>query len=282
MSRFIALFVLASMGLGAQALPLPKGPRSQVVIPPTFTTQYNFEGIIALDDCSASLVQLENAHDTDTALVFTNGHCLEFGFPSAGTFVSHKPSHRDFDLMDASGQVVASLRASEVVYSTMTKTDMTIYKVAGETYASILQKYHIHPLVLSSKHPEIGQNIEIISGYWNRGYACSIESFAYSLHEGDYTWEDSVRYSRPGCEVIGGTSGSPMLAAGTRTMIGINNTGNENGLRCTDNNPCEVDKDGNVSFQKGWNYAEETYWVYSCVNANNEIDLTVPGCQLPH
>jgi len=282
MSRLTAIVLFASFGLGAQALPLPKGPRSFVQIPHSFTTNYNFEGIIALDDCSGSLVQLENAKDTDTALVFTNGHCVESGFPDPGTFISHQSSRRGLDLMNASGDVVASLRASEIVYSTMTKTDVTIYKVRGETYASILQKYGIHPLVLSSKHPEAGQKIEIISGYWNRGYACSIQSFAFHLKEGVFTWDDSIHYSDPGCEVIGGTSGSPVLAAGTRTMIAINNTGNESGQRCTDNNPCEVDKDGNVSFQKGWNYAEETYQVYTCVNSQNEIDLTIPGCELLH
>lgn len=253
-----------------------------VTIPPSFTANYNFEGIVALDNCSGSLVRFENSKDTDTAMVFTNGHCLETGMPEYQTFVSHQRSSRQLGLMNASGQVIADLTASEIVYSTMTKTDVTIYKVRGETYASIAQKYNIHPLTLSSQHPAIGQNIEIISGYWQRGYACSVDSFIYNLKEDAYTWEDSIRYTEPGCEVIGGTSGSPVLAAGTRTMIGINNTGNENGGRCTENNPCEIDKDGNVTFQQGNNYAEETYQIYSCLNANNEIDLTITGCQLFH
>jgi len=280
--KSIAILLLASLGLSAHALPLPKGPRAFVAIPPTFTADYNFEGIIALDDCSGSLVRLENAKDTDTALVFTNGHCLETGMPDPGTAVVHESSSRRLGLMDVSGNVVATLRASEIVYSSMTKTDVTIYKVRGETYASIAQKYNIHPLTLVSQHPAVGQRIEIISGYWHRGYSCSVDAFIFNLREGVYTWDDSLRYSEPGCEVIGGTSGSPVIAAGTRNMIAINNTGNEDGGRCTDNNPCEVDKSGNITFQRGNNYAEETYQIYSCVNANNEIDVTMAGCQLFH
>jgi hypothetical protein len=47
------------------------------------------------------------------------------------------------------------------------------------------------------------------------------------------------------------------------------------------NNPCEVDKDGNVTYQKGIGYAQQTYWIYSCRNAAGKIDLTTPGCLLP-
>src|SRR4051812_33350276 len=111
MSRIIVLALFASIGISASALPLPKGPRALVVIPPTFTANYNFEGIIGLNNCSGSLVQLEGAKDTDTALVFTNGHCLESGFPAPGTFVSHKSSSRRFQLMDAGSNVVTTLRA---------------------------------------------------------------------------------------------------------------------------------------------------------------------------
>jgi V8-like Glu-specific endopeptidase len=122
--------------------------------------------------------------------------------------------------------------------------------------------------------------MEVISGYWMRGYSCNIETFVPKLEEDGWVCEDSIRYSRPGCETIGGTSGSPVIRAGTRTVIGVNNTGNEDGEKCTMNNPCEIDKDGKIVFQKGYSYGQQTYWVYSCLNQYNEIDLKVPGCQL--
>jgi hypothetical protein len=80
--------------------------------------------------------------------------------------------------------------------------------------------------------------------------------------------------------VIGGTSGSPIIARGTRTVIGINNTGNEDGLRCEENNPCEIDEKGNVFYQRGQNYGQQTYWIYSCLTPNFDIDLNKPGCLL--
>jgi len=72
-----------------------------------------------------------------------------------------------------------------------------------------------------------------------------------------------------------------VIKAGTRTVIGVNNTINEDGETCTMNNPCEVDQNGNRSAHRGYGYGQETYWVYSCLNQYNEIDLSVAGCLLP-
>jgi hypothetical protein len=93
-------------------------------------------------------------------------------------------------------------------------------------------------------------------------------------------WKDSIRYTSE-CQTIGGTSGSPIVETATGKVIGINNTGNEDGARCTLNNPCEVAPDGTVTVRQGTNYGEETYLFYGCLVAGSEIDLAKPGCALP-
>ena len=108
-----------------------------------------------------------------------------------------------------------------------------------------------------------------------------VENFIFQLKEDRWMWTDSLRYSRPGCETIGGTSGSPIIRAGTKTVIGVNNTGNEDGQRCAMNNPCEITEAGDVTFNIGYSYGQQTFWVYSCVTATNDIDLTKDGCLLP-
>jgi V8-like Glu-specific endopeptidase len=266
----------------AYAFPLPKHQLVERDFQNNiFATTYDFEGIVGLSNCSGSLVQLENSKDSDHAMVFTNGHCLELGFPEPGEVVTHKPSKRSMNLLTSQAQVAGKVTAEEIVFSTMTRTDLTIYRLK-ETYAEIKQKFNIRPLILAANHPESGSAIEVISGYWRKGYSCAIEAFIPQLKEGDWTFTDSMRYSRPGCETIGGTSGSPIVLAGSRNMIGINNTGNEDGENCTMNNPCEIDANGKVTAVLGYSYGQETFWVYSCLNQNNEIDLQVKGCKLPH
>lgn len=281
MSKF--LLSLLALGLtasfSAQALPLPKANMSFRSLPANFTRDFNFEGIVALSNCSGSLIRLENSRDTDNALILTNGHCLETGMPKPGQYVYGKPSSRTFKLYNSEDRVVARLNATQIVYSTMTKTDMTIYKLQ-ETYQEIKSKYHVNALLLSSQHPSVSDPIEVISGYWNRGYSCAIEAFVTQLKEGGWVMEDSIRYTRPGCVVIGGTSGSPVIHRDNRTVLGVNNTGSESGQKCTMNNPCEVDASGAITAHKDYSYGQQTYLVYTCLNQSNELDLSVPGCKL--
>ncbi len=277
----LALGILLSLsfGVSAHALPVPRGPDAHRSMP--LNASYHFNGIVALSNCSGSIIRFEKSKVTDQAMVLTNGHCFEKGMPPAGTFAYHIPSQRTFGVFDDQAKGIGTLHATEAIYSTMTGTDITIYKLQ-ETYELIQKTWNVNPLLLSSKHPVPATPIEIISGYWRRGYSCKVDGFANLLKEANWTMQDSIRYSRPGCEIIGGTSGSPVIEAGTRTVIGINNTINESGQKCTMNNPCEVDKAGNITAAKGLGYAQETYQIYSCLNAANEFDLKTPGCALFH
>ena len=93
--------------------------------------------------------------------------------------------------------------------------------------------------------------------------------------------KESLRYSPKGCEVIGGTSGSPILAKGQRVVVGINNTGNESGQSCTQNNPCEVSPQGEKKILAGRGYGQQTYWFYGCLDSQFQLDLNQESCLLP-
>lgn len=188
-------------------------------------------------------------------------------------------STRSFTLLNSAGTGVATLRASKVAYSTMTDTDITIYQLT-RTYAQIKSSYGISALTLSDTHPTAGTAIKVVSGYWKRTYSCNIDGFVYRLEEGDWTWKDSVRYTSA-CNTIGGTSGSPVIDNATGKVVAVNNTGNEDGETCTENNPCEVDASGNVTIHQGINYAEETYQIVPCFGTGNKLDLSATGCALP-
>ncbi|MGE0527538.1 MAG: serine protease [Bdellovibrionales bacterium] len=274
----IAVLSLSCISFTAGAFPLPSPQTVPLKLPMHFSTDFDFEGIISLSNCSGSLIQLESGRDSDPALVLTNGHCIG-SFPEPGEYFYRESSSRTMVVLDSAGDRAGRLNATELIYATMTGTDMALYRMR-ETYAEIKARFGVRPFVLASREPEINQPIEVVSGYWRRGYRCSVEAVVYKLREGGYEMDGSLRYTRPGCEVIGGTSGSPVIAQGTRTVIAVNNTGNESGGRCHMNNPCEVDRDGNVKYEQGLSYAQQTYRVYSCLNRDNELDLSAPGCLL--
>ncbi|MGP4045049.1 S1 family peptidase [Streptomyces sp. 2A115] len=245
-------------------------PRAQAV---------DFAGTVSLSNCSGSVVRMPGSEDNDPALVMSNGHCLESGFPAAGEVIVDQPSTRTFGLLNSAGTRVATLRASKIAYATMTDTDVSLYQLTT-TYAQIKSSYGINALTLNDAHPTAGTAITVVSGYWKRTYSCSVDGFAYRLREGQWTWKDSVRYTSA-CNTIGGTSGSPVIDNATGKVVAVNNTGNEDGGRCTDNNPCEVDANGAVTVRQGINYGQQTYQIIPCVGLDNKIDLGRSGCTLP-
>ncbi|HEX4226816.1 MAG TPA: serine protease [Pseudonocardiaceae bacterium] len=246
---------------------------------PTPHATVNFTGIVALDDCSGSLVRTPNSAATDPALVLTNGHCIETGFLKPGQVIVNQASTRQFDLLDPSGNDLATLQANDVLYSTMTDTDITLYRL-NTTYQAIQQKYGATPLTLATKADPVNAAIKVVSGYWQKIYSCNINGYAYEVQENGWTWQNSIRYTKS-CNVIGGTSGSPVIDPTSDQIVGINNTINEDGQRCTLDNPCEIDQNGNVTIHKGIGYAEETYLLDTCLDTGNVLDLNRADCTLP-
>ncbi|MET7829981.1 serine protease [Streptomyces sp. NBC_01281] len=284
-----ALFALVIAGAGAApavAAPAPESaPAHSSASAVTADTRapalkaVSLAGTVALSNCSGSVVRFPNSADTDPALVLSNGHCLETGFPEPGEVIVGQSSSRTFGLLNSAGTKVATLRASKVAYSTMTDTDITIYQLTS-TYATIRNSYGISALTVQNTHPTAGTAITVASGYWKKLYNCNVDGFVYRLKEGDWTWKDSVRYTSA-CNTIGGTSGSPVVDQATGKVVAVNNTGNEDGQRCTVNNPCEVDASGNVTVRQGINYAEETYQIPACFTTGNKLNLAASGCVLP-
>jgi hypothetical protein len=213
------------------------------------------------------------------ALVLTNGHCYEGGFLSPGQVLANKSSTRSITLLRPDSSRAGTVRASRILYGTMTKTDMIVYEV-NETYASIKSRLNVSPLTLAKQAPATGTGMAVVSGYWKRIYTCSVQGTIPELREGTWTWKSSIKYKQPGCETIGGTSGSPVVNTTTGEVIGVNNTGNENGERCTVNNPCEVDAAGNITVERGAAYGQQTWWLYTCLTATRTLDLKKAGCEL--
>ncbi|MFI1151586.1 serine protease [Streptomyces sp. NPDC020817] len=268
--------VLSLLLIGAAAAPAVASTSRDKAAP---AVTVNYAGTVALSNCSGSVVRAPGSQPDDPALVLSNGHCIESGFPGPGEVVKDQSSSRSFSLLNASGSRVATLRASKIAYATMTDTDISIYQLT-KTYAQIQSQYGIAALTLNDARPVQGTAIKVVSGYWKRIYSCNVDGFAYRLKEGEWTWKDSVRYTST-CNTIGGTSGSPVIDTTTGKVVAVNNTGNEDGQRCTENNPCEVDETGKVTVRQGINYAQETYIIVPCIGAGNKIDLTRAGCTLP-
>lgn len=288
MKQIMRLMVSLGVVFGAMqahAFPLtstrPWKPSYEVDL---FADAFSVNGIIALSNCSGSFVRFKGASDDSAGLILTNGHCVGGGIFGGmlepNEIYYHKAKSFTVNLLNPAGSNIASLKADQIIYATMTDTDMALLRLT-KTYRQIREQTGVEALTVSDVHPAEGTSIEVPSGYWKRTYRCEIEAFVHRLQEADWMFTDSIRYSGQGCEVIGGTSGSPIVSTVSHEVIGINNTGNESGKNCTLNNPCEIDRNGTKKVIKGRGYGQQTYWVYSCLNTDKEFDLAVNGCVLP-
>lgn len=256
-----ALFLGFATASSAFALPKRGVPIARPENLPTLymmPNEYDFNGIVKLSNCSGSLVRLESSQDSDKALILTNGHCVDYagngGMLPANRFVANQNVSRSFRFLKPNGDLgTGRVSSTKILYATMTGTDLALYELSA-TYKEIADKYQVDALVIAKDHPVLNDRIEILSGYWQTGYSCSIDAFIYQMKEDDYTWSDSVRYSE-GCKTIHGTSGSPVVSTTSGKVVAVNNTGNDDGERCTLNNPCEISESGEVTYKKGVSYA---------------------------
>jgi hypothetical protein len=274
--RTLVLFGLTTATVLTTAAPASASPGAPAR--PAVTVAADLTATIKLNNCSASLVRFPRSADTDRALMLTNGHCYEGGMPGAGVVLVNRASSRSGSLLNASGRTVATLTADRLLYATMTGTDVSLYRLT-KTIGAIRSSTGISAKTISASHPINGTNMFIPSGYWRQVWQCAVNGFVPALRESNWTWRDSIRYG-PGCSVIHGSSGSPIISTATGDVIGINNTNNDNGQMCTLNNPCEVDQNGRTTATQGQSYGQQTYWFTTCLTSANTLDLNVAGCLL--
>ncbi|NUT97360.1 MAG: trypsin-like peptidase domain-containing protein [Saccharothrix sp.] len=243
---------------------------------PARAAAVDFTGAVALSNCSGSVVRTPSAQPSDPALVLTNGHCVRM--LDVDEVVVDQPASRMVTLVNREGTgSLRSVRANRLLYATMTGTDAAVYRL-GLTYAEV-EAAGSRALELSPTRSTAGADIRVVSGYWKTIYSCALDGFVHRLREDQWSWPDAIRYA-PECRTKGGTSGSPIVDAGTGQVVGVNNTANENGERCTLNNPCEEDESGAVTVRQGIGYGQQTHQIVPCVKPG-AIDLTAPGCTLP-
>ena len=253
-------------------------PEVPAIVDGVAPVSYNFSGTVDLGGCSGNLIRFVTSETTDKALILTNGHCYQL--LDLNEVVVDMVTSRSFILLDAGGSALGTLTAKKILYATMTGTDVAIYQLT-QTYEQISAAYQILPLTLAKENPQPLSAINIISGGRKRGYTCTIDAIVDTVKEGAWVWHDSIRYRQPGCNVVGGTSGSPIVDMVSGLVIAINNTKNMDGGQCSENNPCEVDAAGNIAAAKGNAYGQQTYWIYTCLGLDRKIDLEQDGCMLP-
>ena len=210
--------------------------------------------------CSGVVVRLGNDPDAQ-AVLLSNGHCYDMLEPDS--FVADQPYERNVSLFRQDNQR-KPYRADHLLYATLTGTDVSLMRL-NATYrqlaASGIDSYEI-----ASEPAKPGDAIIVASGYFASTQRCSIDKIVYQLRESRWQWRDA--YKLRGCRADHGMSGSPLVSVATHKIVGVLNTGNDDGEQCTFNNPCEVDAAGRIVVEQGSAYAQRVDAIPGCVDAS--------------
>ncbi|MFJ4876949.1 trypsin-like serine protease [Streptomyces sp. NPDC088745] len=246
---------------------------------PPFDPVPNVEGAAKVGDCLGSVVRTPTARPKDPALVLTNGHCVPSGRPAPGKALVDRPADlkKPVTIADTTGYTRTSARATRLVYATMTGTDIALYRL-DKTYAQLAAE-GAKVFRLSTVPMRKGDRLTMAHGFHRP--SCTVEAVVPHLREDGHQQDRAVRYATGGtCVSRPGYSGTALLAPDGNTVVGINNTHNRDGEQCTDNNPCEVGRDGSVTAVKGRGYGQQVHQIAACLTGGSRLKLSRPGCTL--
>jgi hypothetical protein len=260
----------------------------------------SLKGTVALGgntQCSAALVTFAGRSASSPALVLSAGHCSDRG--KAEVTVGKKPlkmpdhdevlyregTRRPLTLETGkSDEPRICMEADEIVYGTMRGGDILLLRVS-ETYEQIEKRTGVRPFLVSQETsfaPDLA--LRIPSAYWQNDRACQVEATIAKVKEERWLWSPVLRIKvADTCGTPHGASGAPAIREDSGEVIGAFGTASDaNAGACELNNPCEVGPDGSVKASaKGQGYVHFVHAFYTCLDKDRNVDLEIPGCQLP-
>jgi secreted trypsin-like serine protease len=241
-------------------------------VPPEIP-QPSLAGKVDVNSCMGTVVRTATTKPTAQALVLTNGHCAETR-PTPGKALIDRPATGTVTIADREGYPQATANIKRLVYATMSGTDIALYRI-DKTYAQLAAQ-HAKVFQLTKKPLNVS-TVDVLSSPYRQ--TCKIEAVVPHLREAGYQQDNALRYAEiADCWLGPGNSGGALLDGDT--VVGIHNTTNRDGQKCTEDNPCEVGGDGAVTVRKDRSYAQQVNDIAACLTPYAQ--LTLSGCKLTH
>ena len=222
------------------------------------------------------------------AYVLTNGHCADF--PGANDVLVNlvaPTTHRVvFDYFADTQTRQVSVPVSRIAYVTMKGRDLAVLEL-GVPFAEVVRWGYV-PRSLSLTVPVHNEPVVVVGApltgvaatSFLRLASCRLESKAPVVMEYVWHWFDMDRHRC--ADVVGGSSGSPVISTQTDRVVGLVNTTTTGAVpftECVLNHPCEPVAGGAVG-QMSTSYMTPLAGVGNCFDESGVFDLTSDACPL--
>jgi hypothetical protein len=300
----IAWFILFNLIVGPAFATEDTKPTSSCDVATQFTdpkfqpTLDRLKGTVSMSGkfvCSASLVTLKGRSNSAPALVLSAGHCSDRGSiqiplrdktlaaPDAGEVLYRLNDKRPLTLETGNSAAPRTcIETEEIVYGTLTGSDILLLRLT-ETYDQIEARTGVRPFLISNDVSiRSGTPVRSPSSLFQDDRECAVEQTVEGLKEGRWLWGPVMRLTMS-CDIPHGLSGAPLLRMNSDEVIGVMGTASDGDASpCEFNNPCEMKAGATPEpTQRGQAYAHFVHQFYSCLDADRNVDLDVPGCELP-
>lgn len=238
---------------GAQTSAPPADPQQVVPAAPLTADELASYGGVAMltgpASCTGTLV--ETGDDAAPAYLLTNGHCVGLDGSPVNTSIVDAEAEgeaRFFNVAGADASSVLTVPVARYEYGTMRGRDIGIVRL--DATLGELRTAGATPLAIASAAPATGTAVVNVAGPVDgvpedeqvlRKGECVVGG-STDVVESSWLWFGATRTDCPG--VLGGSSGSPLIADGT--VVSIINTTNggiaaADGVTCYRGMPCEPD-----------------------------------------
>jgi hypothetical protein len=245
--------------------------------------------------CSAALVTFKGRPGSARGLVLTAGHCSErggiqirmkdktLGAPDAGEILYRLTGQRSLSFETGNSAAPRTcIETDQIIYGTLTDADVLLLRLT-DTYEQIEARTGVKPFMISEDRAfPIGTPVRSPSSLFQSDRECSVEAIVEGLKEGRWLWGPVMRLSMS-CDIPHGLSGAPLVRLDSNEVIGVIGTASDgDAAPCEFNNPCEMNAQGTTTAaQKDQGYAHFVHRLYTCLDANRDINVDLPGCLLP-
>jgi V8-like Glu-specific endopeptidase len=261
------------------------------------TAAYSGVGLVKIRQSTSCTGFLINTKATAPAYVLTNAHCLDMlnNLPGANEIIVNRTIQNRGkagvaltftpNYFAQSAPRRYSYEVKKVLYATMKNNDVALLELSPTQKELIAAG--IMPLNISPTPSTLGEKIEVIGIPGDRvsvdrqflhRSSCTLGP-TVKVQEGVYTWSQSLRHR---CSIVGGMSGSPMVAKGK--VVGIVNTAGAEVVarskKCLLNKPCELGSDKKIMVTGNENYGQLLTKMASCFTNQGIFQLSQPSCRL--
>lgn len=240
--------------------------------------------------CTAFLIRPPGASGASSALALTNGHCISTGTNEViRDRALPNTSRVTFRYFRDTVSEQLPVRAIRVLHSTMKGLDLALIEL--DSTLGQLVNAGIEPLELTTSPPDPGEPVWSVGvpvtgvpldEQFLRRSACTLGAAADLI---EFTWHFWSSYANDCADILGGSSGSPVVSQRTGRVVAVINTTTAGAaidtgdFRCFNGQPCEV-VPGGFLYRRDTNYAVPVADLPRCFGVNGAFDLRLDGCPL--